>query len=82
MIEQMKQLGLDARAAAKVLAGATTAKKNAALLAMAKAIRAPPKEILAANAQELDAPQSQDLKSSFVDCLTLNPARLKHMAQA
>ncbi|MEO9169231.1 MAG: aldehyde dehydrogenase family protein, partial [Aestuariivirga sp.] len=76
----MKQLGLNARAAAKVLAGATTAQKNSALLAMAKAIRAAAKEILAANAKDLEAAKSKDLKSSFVDRLTLNPARLEAMA--
>ncbi|MEO9169085.1 MAG: glutamate-5-semialdehyde dehydrogenase [Aestuariivirga sp.] len=77
----MKQLGLNARAAAKVLAGATAAQKNAALLAMAKAIRMVRAEILTANAKDLDAAKSKDLKSSFVDRLTLNPARLEAMAK-
>ncbi len=76
----MKQLGLNARTAAKVLAAATTAQKNDALLAMAKAIRAAQVEILAANAKDLEAAKSKDLKSSFVDRLTLNPARLEAMA--
>ncbi len=76
----MKQLGLNARAAAKVLAGATPAQKIAALLAMAKAIRAAQAEILAANSKDLEAAKSKDLKSSFVDRLTLNPARLQAMA--
>ncbi|HEY5362780.1 MAG TPA: gamma-glutamyl-phosphate reductase, partial [Aestuariivirga sp.] len=65
----MKQLGLNARAAAKVLAQATTIQKNVALLAMAKAIRAAQAEILAANSKDLDAAKSKDLKSSFVDRL-------------
>ena len=80
MQSHMKTLGLNARAAAKVLAQATTAQKNDALLAMAKAIRAAQAMILAANAKDLEAAKSKDLKSSFVDRLTLNPARLEAMA--
>ena len=80
MQSQMKTLGLNARAAAKVLAQATAAQKNDALLGMAKAIRAAQAEILAANAKDLEAAKSKDLKSSFVDRLTLNPARLEAMA--
>jgi glutamate-5-semialdehyde dehydrogenase len=76
----MRQLGLNARAAAKVLAQATTVQKNDALLAMAKAIRTAQTEIFAANAKDLEAAKSKDLKSSFVDRLTLNPARLEAMA--
>ena len=77
----MKQLGLNARAAAKVLAQATNVQKNVALLAMAKAIRAAQAEILAANSKDLEAAKSKDLKSSFVDRLTLNAERLEAMAK-
>ena len=76
----MKTLGQNARAAAKVLAGATSAQKNIALLAMAKAIRTAQEDILSANVKDLEAAKSKDLKSSFVDRLTLNPARLEAMA--
>ena len=46
----MAGLGRDARAAARVLAVAPTLQKNAALAAMAKAIRASETDILKANA--------------------------------
>ena len=51
----MQTLGRQARAASRVLAAASTAAKNAALIAMAAEIRARRAELLAANAQDLDA---------------------------
>ncbi len=81
MKTEMLDLGKRARAAAKSLAIAPTAAKDAALLAMAKHIRATAKEILAANAQDLQAAKTKDLKASFVDRLTLTPARVEAMAK-
>ena len=81
MEQQMKDLGPNARAAAKILAGAKPEQKNAALHAMAKAVRAAAAKILAANAKDLLAAKSKDLKSSFIDRLTLNPARVEAMAK-
>jgi glutamate-5-semialdehyde dehydrogenase len=77
----MLELGRRARAAARDVALAPASKKNAALLAMAKHIRAAANDILSANAQDLEAAKSKDLKSSFVDRLTLNPSRLEAMAK-
>jgi glutamate-5-semialdehyde dehydrogenase len=76
----MLNLGKRARAAAKEIALASAEKKNAALRAMASHIRAAANEILSANARDLEAAKAKDLKSSFVDRLTLNPARLEAMA--
>lgn len=78
---EMLELGLKARAAAKVLASAKTEQKNAALHAMAKAIRATQSDILTANARDLEAAKTKELKSSFVDRLTLNATRVEAMAQ-
>lgn len=77
----MQTLGLNARIAAKILAAAKPEQKNSALHAMAKAIRAAEATILTANANDLLAAQSKDLKPSFVDRLTLNPARIEDMAK-
>ena len=79
--EAMLALGRDARKAAKALALATAVQKNAALLAMAAEIRKAAPEIATANAADLDAAKSKDLKSSFLDRLTLNPARIEAMAK-
>ncbi|MDE2383092.1 MAG: glutamate-5-semialdehyde dehydrogenase [Alphaproteobacteria bacterium] len=77
----MLELGKRARAAAKEIALAPAETKNAALRAMATHIRASASAILAANAADLEAAKAKDLKSSFVDRLTLNPARLEAMAK-
>ena len=77
----MLVLGKNARAAAKTLALASTAQKNLALQAMARLIRQQSDEILAANALDLDRARSKDLKSSFVDRLTLNRDRVEAMAR-
>ncbi len=80
MTTEMNTLGLRARAAANALAQASTDQKNAALRAMAQHIRAEATTILTANAKDLAAAASKDLKSSFVDRLTLNPSRIEAMA--
>jgi glutamate-5-semialdehyde dehydrogenase len=77
----MGELGKRARIAARDLAQASAESKNVALKAMARHIRAQARDILAANAHDLAAAKSKDLKSSFVDRLTLNDARIAAMAQ-
>jgi glutamate-5-semialdehyde dehydrogenase len=81
MATEMLTLGKRARTAAKDVALAPTSKKNAALQRMAKHIRAAANEILSANAKDLEAAKTKDLKSSFVDRMTLNPSRLEAMAK-
>jgi glutamate-5-semialdehyde dehydrogenase len=77
----MRDLGRKARQAAAQLALASTDQKNAALAAMAAAIRRNANAILAANAQDLAAAARKDLKPSFVDRLTLTPERLEAVAR-
>ena len=77
----MLELGHDARAAARVLALAPSAQKNAALKAMAKAVRSSAAAIIAANQSDVAAAKSKDLKESFIDRLTLNAARVEAMAK-
>lgn len=80
MAVTQNSLGNDARRAAQSLAQASTEVKNKALLAMAAAIRASSSRILTANAQDLAAAKTKDLKPSFIDRLTLSPARIEAMA--
>jgi glutamate-5-semialdehyde dehydrogenase len=80
-MSEMLNLGRRARAAAKTIALANPAQKNAALRAMAAHIRNSANAILAANAQDLEAAKAKDLKPSFVDRLTLSPSRLEAMAK-
>ncbi|MER9346597.1 glutamate-5-semialdehyde dehydrogenase [Mesorhizobium sp. M0227] len=76
----MADIGRRARAAARPLAIATTAAKNAALAAMAEAIVARQQDILDANAIDVSNGQESGLSASFMDRLKLDPARIRAMA--
>ena len=76
----MADIGRRARAAARPLAIATTAAKNAALLAMADAIVARQQDILEANAIDVSNGEESGLSASFMDRLKLTPARIRAMA--
>ena len=76
----MADLGVGARRAARTLALAPSEQKDAALAAMAAAIRANAKEILAANAEDVTEAKAGGMSSAFVDRLALNEARIKAMA--
>jgi glutamate-5-semialdehyde dehydrogenase len=69
-----------ARAAAPAIARASTAEKNAALQAGAKALRARTDELIAANAEDVGAAREAGVASAFLDRLTLTPARVDAMA--
>lgn len=79
-VATMADIGRRARAAARPLAIATTAAKNAALLAMAEAIVAREQDILDANAIDVSNGQESGLSASFMDRLKLDPARIGAMA--
>jgi glutamate-5-semialdehyde dehydrogenase len=76
----MRNLGREARAAARVLALAPAAQKNRALAAMAKAIRESRAAILAANEQDIAEAKSAGASAAFVDRLSLRPASIEAMA--
>lgn len=76
----MAGLGAGACRAARELALAPSERKDAALAAMAAAIRANAKEILAANAEDVAEAKANGSSSAFVDRLALNDARINAMA--
>jgi glutamate-5-semialdehyde dehydrogenase len=76
----MTDLGAGARRAARLLALAPSAQKDAALAAMAAAIRANAPAILAANAEDVAEARANGSSSAFVDRLALNDARIAAMA--
>ncbi|TPM10886.1 MULTISPECIES: glutamate-5-semialdehyde dehydrogenase [unclassified Mesorhizobium] len=80
-VATMADLGRRARAAARPLAIATTAAKNAALAAMAQAIIARERAILDANANDIANGHEAGLSASSMDRLKLNPARIRAMAE-
>jgi glutamate-5-semialdehyde dehydrogenase len=78
--QTMQQLGQRARAAARSLARAETAPKDAALLAMAAEIERQREALLNANKKDLDAGRAQGLDAALLDRLELNGARIQSMA--
>src|SRR5436190_14260964 len=74
-------MGRKARQAARVLALAPAAVKNLALARMAEAIRHDADIIASENAADLALAKGKDLKSSFLDRLTLTPERTAAMAK-
>jgi glutamate-5-semialdehyde dehydrogenase len=80
MLDVMQVLGKQARLAARSLALSPATQRNSALHAMAKAIRADAKLIFAANSRDLETARQKDLKTSFLDRLTLTPERIEAMA--
>jgi len=77
----MQEIGKRARAAARVLARAETAAKDAALVAMAGEIERGRDALIAANKKDLDAGTAQGLDAALLDRLELNPARIQAMAE-
>ena len=71
-----------ARVAARELATATRATKDAALHAMADALVAADGEIVSANAVDLERGQAAGLSAGLLDRLTLTPARVAAIADA
>lgn len=78
----IRQLALQCRDAAQVLATLSTAAKDAMLRAMADALEADRDAILTANAQDLEAASAKGVGGAMLDRLRLDPARVTGIAQA
>ena len=77
----MSSMGQRARAAASVLAFASTDAKNLALTAAADAMIAEKEAILAANAQDLAEATEHGISTAFLDRLTVTEARMEAVAK-
>ena len=77
----MAGVGRAARAASGVLAAATTASKNAALLAIARRLREARAALREANALDVDAAQAAGLAAPMVDRLRLGDREIEQMAE-
>jgi glutamate-5-semialdehyde dehydrogenase len=77
----MAEIGRQARAAAKSLAGASTDSKNQALRAAARILRERRAEILEANRQDVADAEKRSLSCPLLDRLILNDKRVDAMAQ-
>ena len=79
--EYMQSLGRDARAASRHIARATTNAKNAALLAIYRALEANQADVLAANAKDMANGQASGLDAALLDRLELTPSRFAGMLE-
>ncbi len=74
------EMGACAKQAAAVLRTASTARKNAALTAIAARLEADTEAILAANAEDLARARENGMRESLIDRLTLTADRIRGMA--
>jgi glutamate-5-semialdehyde dehydrogenase len=79
--DYMQTVGRQARAASRRLATASTAEKNAALLAIAAAIRREKGALVAANQEDLTAARAAGLEPAMLDRLTLSEKGVDSMAE-
>ncbi len=75
----MQTLGQQARAAARVLSGAPTDKKNAALCCIYTALESGRQQILKANMLDMQRGHERNLEAALLDRLELTPARFDGM---
>lgn len=80
LAEQMRQLGLQARSAARQIARLTRAEKDDCLQAMADALEARMPELLTANTADLGAARQAGLSSAMLDRLKLDAKRIATVA--
>jgi glutamate-5-semialdehyde dehydrogenase len=78
---QMQAMGDAARAACSSLAIAPSSQKNDALKAMARSLRERSRDLLAANARDVERTREAGKAGSFIDRLTLTPERIEAMAK-
>jgi glutamate-5-semialdehyde dehydrogenase len=76
----MREIGLRARAASRVLALASTEQKNRALAGMAAATREQGSAILAANAEDVAEAKAAGVTGAFLDRLSLDVSRVEAIA--
>ena len=79
--EYMQELGKNARAAAAVVAAASTEQKNKALLATVASLEAKRDGILAANKKDMQVGAQNNLDAALLDRLELTPARFDGMLE-
>jgi len=77
----LHEIGQRAKEASRTLALAPTARKDAALSAMAAAIKTHQREIMAANQQDLADAKASGANAAFLDRLALDEKRIAAMAE-
>jgi len=79
--DYMRQVGLQARAASRLMAKADTNTRNRALLAIADAIRRDKDALLAANREDMKAARAAGMDAAMLDRLALSEKAVATMAE-
>ncbi len=79
--QYIEQLGQRARESARLMARADSGRKNAALVATARALEDRSSEIIAANGLDVDGGRANGLDAALLDRLELTPERVAAMAE-
>lgn len=82
LAQTMLEMGRRARAASRALGLLTAADRTRGLKAIAQAIRAASDDILAANAEDMEAAREKGLDAAMLDRLALDAARLEGIASS
>jgi glutamate-5-semialdehyde dehydrogenase len=82
LLELLEQIGQQAASSSRILAQATTAEKNAALLAIAYRIEQSAQTILAANEADLGVGSKSGLSSAMLDRARLDAKRIQTIANS
>ena len=80
MTDNIDQIGINAKKAARILAKTSSEQKNHALQEMSKYVLADKKTILEANKLDIENSKSKNLSESFIDRLELNDERVKSIS--
>ena len=80
MTDNIEQIGINAKKAARVLAKTSSEQKNHALQAMSKYVLADKKIILEANKLDIENSKSKNLSESFIDRLELDHERVQSIS--
>ena len=80
MTNNIDQIGINAKKAARVLAKTSAEQKNHALQAMSKYVLDDKKIILEANKLDIENSKSKNLSESFIDRLELNDERVRSIS--
>ncbi|GAB1409535.1 glutamate-5-semialdehyde dehydrogenase [Desulfovibrionales bacterium] len=78
----VRELATKAKTASRILATASTAQRNTALILLADLLRSAADEIFTANGRDIDAAQAAGLDAARIDRLRITPAVLEAMAEA
>ncbi len=77
----VKEKARRARKASRILANLSTKVKNDALIAMAEEIEKRAEDLIKENKKDIESAEKKGISKAMIDRLTLNPKRIKEMAE-